>query len=123
MVRRSDGIRMETCHTEMDNFGIENTHNVLHREGMFEFDPEKSAANKAKHGIDFVAAQAIWDDEENLTVNAKSGSDGEPRLLVIGNIDGRLWSAVVTDRDGRVRLISVRRSRDDEKELYHGRPN
>lgn len=83
---------------------------------MFEFDPEKSAANLAKHGIDFEAAQRLWDDDLRLVVDARRLS--EPRQLVIGQIDGRMWTAVVTPRGPAVRIISVRRSRDDEVRRY-----
>ncbi len=48
----------------------------------FEFDPEKSLANLAKHGIDFDTAQGLWDDPDLLQVQARS--DDEPRYLVIG---------------------------------------
>lgn len=82
----------------------------------FEFDPEKSAANMAKHGIDFVQAQALWDDPGHVEVPARTV--GESRWLVVGRIDGVHWSAVVTNRDQRVRIISVRRSRPEEVNLY-----
>ncbi len=42
----------------------------------------------------------------------------EPRWLVIGQIKGKHWSAVVTYRQERIRLISVRRSRDEEVAIY-----
>jgi len=84
----------------------------------FEFDAAKSAANKAKHGIDFIEAQAIWDDPDFVEVPARTSD--EPRFLIIGRIKGRVWSAVVTYRSERVRLISVRRSRQEEVELYEG---
>lgn len=42
----------------------------------------------------------------------------EPRFLVIGVIEQKHWSAVVTYRNGNIRLISVRRSRDEEVKLY-----
>jgi uncharacterized DUF497 family protein len=84
----------------------------------FEFDPEKSAANLAKHGIDFEAAQAIWDDDSSIAVPAKDGDDGEARSVVIGMIGDKLWSAIITWRGVVVRIISVRRSRDDERMLY-----
>jgi uncharacterized protein len=87
---------------------------------MFEFYPEKSVANLAKHGIDFVEAQALWDGDQQLNVTAHQGQNGETRSLVIGLIDGKLWSAVVTRRGAAIRIISVRRSRDDEKDLYYG---
>jgi uncharacterized protein len=84
----------------------------------FEFDPAKSDANLGKHGIDFVAAQALWDDPLRVEVPARTVD--EPRWLVIGQISGTHWSAVVTYRGERVRLISVRRSRVEEVEIYEG---
>ena len=82
----------------------------------FEFDPRKSAANLAKHGIDFVAAQEMWMDPSMIEINARSSD--EPRMLVVGAACGALWSAVVTRRRGSVRIISVRRARQDERRLY-----
>ncbi|WKZ12930.1 MAG: BrnT family toxin [Gammaproteobacteria bacterium] len=85
----------------------------------FEFDPRKSAANLAKHGIDFVEAQRLWEDPDLLEIPART--EDEPRWLIIGRIDAKLWSAVVTSRRDAIRLISVRRSRDDEVALYEGK--
>lgn len=82
----------------------------------FEYDLNKSVANKAKHGIDFDEAQALWEDSERLEIPAKVM--GEPRCLVIGKINGKHWSAVVTYRSSNIRLISVRRSREEEVKLY-----
>lgn len=82
----------------------------------FEYDDDKSQANLEKHGIDFHAARKLWDDPDLLEFPAKS--DNEPRFLVIGRIAAKHWSAVVTDRNKKVRLISVRRSRKNEVELY-----
>jgi uncharacterized DUF497 family protein len=82
----------------------------------FEFDPTRSASNKQKHGLDFVEAQALWFDMERVEIPAKTVD--EPRVLIIGKIQGKHWSAVVTYRDQRVRLISVRRSRQEEIEIY-----
>ncbi|WP_258546973.1 BrnT family toxin [Marinomonas rhizomae] len=45
-------------------------------------------------------------------------SEGEQRFLLVGKIGEKHWSAVVTYRDARIRLISVRRSRKKEIELY-----
>lgn len=83
---------------------------------MFEFDPEKSEANLAKHGIDFVAAQALWDDEERIIAPAISA--GEQRWMVVGKIEDKLWSAIFTFRDETIRIISVRRSRPKEVSRY-----
>jgi uncharacterized protein len=84
----------------------------------FEFDPAKNAANKAKHGIDFVEAQALWQDDG--LADAPVVSDGEPRFLVIGRIDGKHWTAVCTLRGEVVRIISVRRARKTEVMFYDG---
>lgn len=82
----------------------------------FEFDPDKSAANEAKHGIGFTQAEDLWNDPLRVEVPARTVD--EERWLVIGLMEGRHWSAVVTYRDERIRLISVRRSRDEEVAIY-----
>lgn len=82
----------------------------------FEFDEKKSRANRSKHGIDFVDAQLLWLDPYLLEVPAKT--EDEPRFLVIGVIDRKHWSAVITYRNEVIRLISVRRSRGEEVKLY-----
>ena len=82
----------------------------------FEFDPAKSVANKAKHGIDFGAAQALWSDPNLL--ESPVLFTAEPRYLVIGLIGAKHWSAVVTYRGEYIPLISVRRARKEEMEHY-----
>jgi hypothetical protein len=82
----------------------------------FEYDDDKGQANLEKHGIDFLDAQALWKDPDLLEIQARS--DDEPRFLVIGLIGQTHWSAVITYRNGTIRLISVRRSRKREVELY-----
>lgn len=82
----------------------------------FEFDPVKSLSNKDKHGIDFVEAQRLWEDPDRLV--EPSRTKDEPREIIIGMIDDRYWSAIVTRRRERTRIISVRRSRKKEIALY-----
>ena len=82
----------------------------------FEFDSEKSASNLNKHGIDFVEAQALWDDPDFIEIEAKS--DIESRSLVIGHIGRNFWSTIITYRNDNIRIISVRRSRKSEVTLY-----
>ncbi|MBQ0834339.1 BrnT family toxin [Marinobacter sp.] len=82
----------------------------------FEFDDDKSQTNLEKHGIDFNAAQNLWDDPYLLEIQAKAMD--EERFLIVGRIDEKHWSAVVTYRGRRIRLISVRRSRKKEVEIY-----
>lgn len=83
---------------------------------MFDFDAQKSRLNLAKHGIDFIDAQKLWNDPAILEVPARTTD--EPRYLLIGKIADKHWSAVVTYRDDRIRIISVRRSRNEEVEFY-----
>lgn len=85
----------------------------------FEFDKTKSASNLAKHGIDFVDAQLLWNDPMLLEIPAKT--EDEPRFLMIGLIGEKHWSAVITYRGTArqvIRLISVRRARTEEVTLY-----
>ncbi len=86
----------------------------------FEFDPAKSAANKDKHGIDFVEAQALWLDDGLAEVRSRANVTGELRFLAIGRIEGRHWTAVCTLRGDAIRIISVRRARKEEVEHYDG---
>ena len=85
----------------------------MHR---FEFNDAKSQSNMAKHGIDFLAAQDLWNDPMLLEIPART--DDEPRYLVIGLIAEKHWSAVITYRGTNIRLISVRRARTEEVALY-----
>lgn len=82
----------------------------------FEFDPAKSAANLEKHGIDFIRAQALWSDPDRLEIPARSLD--EPRTHVISRIGELVWSAFITLRGDRIRIISVRRARHEEEAAY-----
>ena len=82
----------------------------------FEFDSHKSESNRRKHGIGFSAAQALWDDSDRIEIPART--DDEPRFMIIGLIESHVWSAVITYRGEKVRIISVRRSRRKEITIY-----
>jgi len=82
----------------------------------FEFDEAKSRTNKTRHGIDFVEAQALWEDIDLLEIPAET--EDEPRAILIGKIGEKHWSAVITWRKEKIRIISVRRSRQEERDLY-----
>jgi uncharacterized protein len=82
----------------------------------FEFDSSKSKANREKHGIDFVEAQELWDDEDRLEIPART--EDEPRYVLVAALGQKLWSAFFTYRKERVRLISVRRAGKKERDLY-----
>jgi len=82
----------------------------------FEFDPKKSDTNKSKPGIDLIEAQELWNDIDLLEIPAKTID--EPRFLVIGKIGEKHWTGIITYRNNNIRIISVRRSRNEEVELY-----
>ena len=83
---------------------------------QFEFDKRKSETNKNKHGIDFTEAQALWDDPDRIEIPAKTID--ESRFLLIGKISDKYWSMIITYREKKIRIISVRRSRKEEIEIY-----
>jgi uncharacterized protein len=83
----------------------------------FEYDPEKSKRNLEKHGIAFDEAMLLWEGHEPLVVPARS--EDEERFALIGEYQKRLWTAIFTVREGRIRIISVRRSRDGEAKGYY----
>ena len=85
----------------------------------FEFDLQKSESNWQKHGINFATAQLIWSDPDRIQIPAKDVD--ELRFMIIGKIDQKHWSAIITYRDDKIRIISVRRSRDEEIEIYEGK--
>jgi uncharacterized DUF497 family protein len=82
----------------------------------FEFDPKKSECNKNEHGIDFGEAQELWSDSDLLEIPAKTTD--EERFMVIGKIDDKYWAGIITYRNDSIRIISVRRARNEEIELY-----
>ena len=75
-------------------------------------------ANLTKHGISFKDAQQLWEDSRLQVIKAKTVS--EPRWIAIGRIGEDHWSAVWTPREDSIRIISVRRSRPKEVEIYEG---
>ena len=84
----------------------------------FEFDPGKSAANRATHGIDLVAGQDLWQD--GAAIEAPARTEGEPRFLVVGRIGQTTWAAIITYRRETIRIISIRRARQEEVARYEG---
>jgi uncharacterized DUF497 family protein len=83
----------------------------------FEFNEKKSQSNAKKHGIDFEQAQFLWCDARRVVVEVRS--ETEARFALIALFDGKIWTAIYTMREDRIRIISVRRSRDGEEEGYH----
>ena len=83
---------------------------------VFEYDEEKSKLNKEKHGIDFFEAQNLWNDVFRVIIPAKTLD--EDRCLLIAEYKTYIWSAVYTIREEKIRIISVRRARRNEKTIY-----
>ncbi len=84
---------------------------------QFDWDPNKERRNVEKHGIDFLTALELWSGDY-LELETRPGNDAS-RNLVIGEIGGWIWTAVVTHRGDTIRIISVRRARDYEREALH----
>ena len=84
---------------------------------MFEFDKNKIEANERKHGISFEYARRLWKDPNGIEIPARWVD--EPRLVLIANLERDIWSAVFTLRENKIRIISVRKARDNEKEIYN----
>lgn len=82
----------------------------------FEFDPAKSAGNKAKHGLDFIEAQELWKGAR-IRIPATT-TKGEARYALIGKIKGRHHTVIVTYRGTVVRIISARGSSKNEIQIY-----
>ena len=85
----------------------------------FGFDETKNIINRRKHGIDFEQAQALWNDFNRLEIPAKT--EDEPRSVVIGKIGEKFWTAITTVRHDRIRIISVRRAREEEILWYESK--
>jgi uncharacterized DUF497 family protein len=82
----------------------------------FEYDPAKSRSNAEKHGIDFEQAKALWNDPHGVGFALRH--QNEPRFALVAQWNEKVWLAVYTWRGQKVRLISVRRARDDERDDY-----
>lgn len=82
----------------------------------FEWDSEKSSSNKSKHGIDFETAKELWLDDNRIEIHAPHPV--EDRWIMIGRLQKNIWIAIYTNRNEVIRIISVRRARKKEVELY-----
>jgi hypothetical protein len=81
----------------------------------FDWDPVKSAGNESKHGLSLASATTLW---AGPVIVLPSRNPGEVQHLAIGLIEGQHWTVVYAPRDGMIRLISARRSRNNEKAIY-----
>ncbi|CAA6822972.1 MAG: Unknown protein [uncultured Sulfurovum sp.] len=83
----------------------------------FEYDENKSQSNKEKHGIDFIDAQNLWQDENALVIQANI-IDDEIRYALISIFKNKCYTAIFMLRDEIYRIISVRRCRKNEERNY-----
>ena len=82
----------------------------------FEYDIKKSLINKEKHGIDFEEVQVLWND--NRMVEIKTSYEDEERFINIGKTNTKIYAVITTYRKGSIRIISARRARKKEIEIY-----
>ena len=87
----------------------------------FEWDDEKNRTNKAKHGINFNEAKALWNDINRVEI--QTSYPLENRSILIGKVDRKVWTAIFTRRSNAIRIISVRRARKQEAQLYGQKEN
>lgn len=85
----------------------------------FEYDSSKSLSNEFRHGITFDAAQDLWNDPDAITLQA--AERGEIRYLLIVKLYDKHWSAIFTYRELKIRIISVRRARKNEVNVYESK--
>jgi len=84
----------------------------------FSWDPNKSASNKEKHGIDFDQTKEVFFDD-NAIVDKGKTVNGEERWITIGKTLKLFIIAVVfTIRDTTIRIISARQARKNEIKEY-----
>ena len=70
---------------------------------IFEYNEHKSSVNKEKHGIDFQEAQKLWEDPYAFELPSPQSED-EERFLVLGKIDSKNYTAIITYRDKNIRI-------------------
>ncbi|HEY5047257.1 MAG TPA: BrnT family toxin [Rhizomicrobium sp.] len=83
---------------------------------MFEWDEAKRLRTIEERGLDFVDAVLVFDGRPAVHIPATYGN--EERVLSVASIEGRFYTVVWTWRSGFRRIISFRRSRDGEENLY-----
>src|SRR5688500_16094954 len=85
----------------------------------FEWDHKKAAANRRKHGVTFEEATTVFGDPLAAIFVDEGHSRSELRAIMIGSSDvNRLLVVRVTDRAGRLRILSARRATKRERRDY-----
>ena len=82
----------------------------------YKFDQRKSQINLKKHGIDFIEVHDLWNDPDRIEIPAKTID--EQRFLLVGKISEKYRACVFTYQRENVRIISARRARKEEIDIY-----
>jgi hypothetical protein len=89
----------------------------------FVWDREKTAANLAKHGVDFEDAITAFDDPLSITILDPDHSQQGERFLLVGHSRaGRLLVIAHTERGNEIRLINARPATRRERQKYEEEP-
>jgi uncharacterized DUF497 family protein len=89
----------------------------------FEWDEEKAASNKKKHGVDFEEAASVFADQLAAIFDEEAHSSEELREIIVGHSSkNRLLLVSFTERAGVIRIISARRATKQERKDYEENP-
>jgi hypothetical protein len=99
--------------------GVKEMQNVF-----FEWDERKNKANIIKHGISFVEAMTVFDDDDAMYKPDLDHSQDEDRFIILGLSENPRLLVVChcyKESDTVVRIFSARRATKSESEQYGGR--
>lgn len=85
----------------------------------FDWDDTKAETNLTKHGVSFLEATSVFDDDFSITFPDPDHSIDEERQIIIGHSNqGRLLFVSHTDRNNSPRIISAREATRRERMVY-----
>lgn len=82
--------------------------------GSFEWDEDKNIRNQQKHGVAFEEAVGLFSGRNRYS-RPYIHKTGETRQYVVGFLQEIEFTVVFTHRNNRIRIISVRRARKEER--------
>ena len=86
---------------------------------IFEWDPDKAAANLQKHKVAFREGTSVLADPLSITILDPDHSTDEQRFIDIGlSANGHILVVVYTERGERIRMISCRKATPAERRRY-----
>lgn len=93
----------------------------MHTIQGYEWDANKAATNRRKHGVEFADAATVFVDEHAIRVHDQISSLDEDRFVILGmSVPGDLLVVVYTWRGDRIRIISARQATPHERKSYEG---